>query len=76
MEEIICGAKVVKMDKSLQVIANKLDQILVVLIDNSRSLQHLNRQINEFLSILEIKSYEEDKNDEDIEDQWKADDDS
>ena len=40
------------------------------------TMQSKFRQINEFLGILEIKSYEEDKNDEDIEDQWKTDDDS
>ena len=68
------------MDKNLQAIENKLNQMLVVLIDNNRYLQSLNNQLGEFLSVLEIKSYEAEKNDEEggenFEDPWKTEDDS
>ena len=65
------------MDKKLKPIEDKLKQILVVLIDNNRSLINLNEQLSSFLSVLEIKSYEEDKIEDDIEknseDPWKTD---
>ena len=65
------------MDKKLKPIEDKLKQILVVLIDNNRSLINLNEQLGSFLSVLEIKSYEEDKIEGDIEenseDPWKTD---
>ena len=65
------------MDKKLKPIEDKLKQILVVLIDNNRSLINLNEQLSSFLSVLEIKSYEEDKSEDDVEenseDSWKTD---
>ena len=65
------------MVKKLKPIEDKLKQILVVLIDNNRSLINLNEQLSSFLSVLEIKSYEEDKSEDDVEenseDSWKTD---
>ena len=62
------------MDENIE---SKLDQILVVLIENNRSLETLNSQLAEFLSVLEIKNYEELQSSDDIEenseDPWKTD---